>query len=72
MMIAVRASGASGPSGAAEREIRCRSPPLASTRKPIIAVQNPADTHENRMANSPRIAISSGSAPWYGSTLVMK
>ncbi|MNN31406.1 hypothetical protein D3C81_1450940 [compost metagenome] len=72
MMTAVRADGSIGASGAALREIRWRSPPLASTRKPIIAVQNPADTHENRIANRARMATSSGSAPWYGSTLAMK
>jgi hypothetical protein len=64
MTTAVRVPGAIAPSRAAVREIACLSPPLAITKNPASAVQNPIDTHVNRIANSTRIATSSGSWPW--------
>ncbi len=72
MITAVRACSAIGALPLAEREIRCRSPPLASTRKPIIAVQKPAETHENSTVNRPSVIISRVSLPLYGSTVDMK
>ncbi len=71
MTMAVRASSGMGALGAARREMTKRSPWKASSRKPVIAVQKPADTQQNSRANSAMMIASSQSWPWYGSTVLM-
>ena len=71
MTMAVRASSGIVASGVARREMTKRSPWKASSRKPVMAVQKPADTQQNSTANSTMMMASSQSAPWYGSTVLI-
>ena len=57
-----------GVRSAALREMRYRSLPRKSTRKPVIAVQKPAETQQNNTAKNAMVTISIGRVPWYGST----
>ena len=69
MTTAVRASAGSAAPGGADRVMAWRSRPRQSSTKPVIAVQNPSETHANRSAERLRIASSSSCCPWYGKTL---
>jgi hypothetical protein len=62
--MAVRAPASIGALAAAVRASRYRSRPDSSTKKPVSAVQNPADTHAKSGTKSARVAISSGRVPW--------
>ncbi|MNH00525.1 hypothetical protein D3C76_804540 [compost metagenome] len=54
---AVRASGAIGSLPALLPEILYLSRPVSSSRKPISAVQKPADTQQNRMPKRTRMDV---------------
>ncbi len=59
MINAVRCSGFNGSSPTVDADILYLSRPISSCRKPINAVQNPADTQQNSTAKRIRIPVCS-------------
>ncbi len=60
MTTAVRAAGSIGAAPDERADTACRSSPKTSTRKPAIAVQNPAETQAKSTTKSASSAASSG------------
>ncbi|MNR33706.1 hypothetical protein D3C85_1513990 [compost metagenome] len=57
MTMAVRAPASIGSLPALAPEMRYLSRPVSSSRKPIRAVQNPADTQQNKIPNRIRMLV---------------